>query len=236
VVNLTPPLSAPAFCRADRLRRCLRDGTDGADRSHPGRCLAGNLARRTGAELDNYRPGARLFGGRRSHRWCKNLSQVAVPTDPLKGAIRVTDIPAGPVTDARGPAKNDRLFKLTNSFRCDIIISCNIHKTIVPRLQTLPARGRCRSADFLLPAAIPLFPRQEWCNFNGLILISFPSSARARGAAERSRAPRTAKDSQEQRQSPLFLRSSYSRRPRISAALEPSLADNFREKQRRTAG
>jgi len=66
-------------------------------------------------------------------------------------------------------------------------------------------------------------------------LLSFAGAREASGRAA-SRTKNSKKNGQEQRQSPLFFRSSYSRRPRISAALEPSLADNFREKQRRTAG
>jgi len=117
---------------------------------------------------------------------------------PVPAPCRAT--PPHPSPNFRRPrhrrtwsCKKRPIVQIDNSLRCDIIMACDIHKTILPRLPALPAPGRCRSADFLLPAAIPLFPKLEWWTFNGLILISFPSPARARPAAEQPRAPRTAK-------------------------------------------
>jgi hypothetical protein len=91
-------------------------------------------------------------------------------------------------------------------------------------------------ADPLSRSFVMLFPKAKTLNFKGLILISL----RSRGRARRERLEpisrtRNSENSEEQRQSPLFFRSSETRRPRISAAHEPSLADNFREKQQKTA-
>jgi len=74
-----------------------------------------NGASRTG----DFQHAQRILGNRVVQRLVVPAAPAPAPGSgsvPRHAAPPVTDIPVGPVTDARGPAKNDRLFKLTIAF------------------------------------------------------------------------------------------------------------------------